>query len=116
MARETITQLIDDLDGSPADRTVRFSWDGQAYELELSSRNVAAFEDVLQPYLAAARSVSSPGQNHGPSDARTRVGRPRSKPRSDIREIRAWAQANGYQVTDRGRIPDRVMEAYEAAH
>jgi hypothetical protein len=115
MARETITQLIDDLDGSPADRTVKLGWDGQVYELELSAGNIAALEDVLQPYLAAARSVSSPGQNHGASGSRARVTRPRSKPRSDIKEIRAWAQANGYKVTDRGRIPDRVMQAYEAA-
>ncbi len=114
MARETITQLIDDLDGSPADRTVRFSLDGQVYELELSARNIAAFEEVLKPYQAAARSVSTPGRNRG-SGPRGGIGSTRSKPRSDIKEIRAWAQANGYKVTDRGRIPALVMEAYEAA-
>ena len=115
MATETITQLIDDLDGSPADRTVRFSWNGQAYELELNADNITALEDVLRPYLAAARSVSSSGRNSG-SGPRAVVGRTRSRPRSDIKEIREWAQANGYKVTDRGRIPVLVMEAYEAKH
>lgn len=115
MASETITQLIDDLDGGPADRTVRFSLDGQVYELELSARNIAALEEILRPYLAAARSVSAPDQNRG-SGPQAGVSRPRSKPRSDIKQIREWAQANGYKVTDRGRIPVLVMEAYEAAH
>jgi hypothetical protein len=31
-------------------------------------------------------------------------------------EIRAWAAANGYVVGNRGRMPDKVREAYAAAH
>jgi hypothetical protein len=113
VARETITQLIDDLDGNPADRTVRFSLDGQVYELELSAKNISALEESLKPYMAAARSVAPSGRNRG-SGPRAGVSSPRSRPRSDIKEIREWAQANGYKVTDRGRIPALVMEAYEA--
>ena len=33
-----------------------------------------------------------------------------------LAEIRDWARANGYEVSDRGRIPGNVMEAYEAAN
>jgi hypothetical protein len=30
--------------------------------------------------------------------------------------VRAWARENGYQISDRGRIPAEVTEAYSAAH
>ena len=30
------------------------------------------------------------------------------------REVREWARANGHQVSDRGRVPAEVMEAYRA--
>ena len=36
------TRLIDDLDGSKAERTVEFSWDGKSYAIDLSKRNLAA--------------------------------------------------------------------------
>lgn len=32
-----------------------------------------------------------------------------------VAEIRAWAMANGYSVSDRGRIPGEVREAFKAA-
>lgn len=32
-----------------------------------------------------------------------------------IAEVRAWARANGHQVSDRGRIPAQVVAAYTAA-
>jgi hypothetical protein len=30
--------------------------------------------------------------------------------------IRDWARKNGHAVSDRGRIPASVVDAYEAAH
>ena len=38
MAKETITRLIDDLDKSDADETVRFGLDGIEYEIDLFRR------------------------------------------------------------------------------
>lgn len=29
-------------------------------------------------------------------------------------EVRLWALANGHQVSDRGRVPQRLVEAYRA--
>lgn len=31
-------------------------------------------------------------------------------------DIRAWAKANKVDCPDRGRIPNRVIEAYQASH
>jgi hypothetical protein len=111
MATETTTRLIDDLDGSDALRTVTFAWDSRTYEIDLSKKNVAAFEKTLKPYLAVARSVRPAAG----SSTRRRSTATKAGPRRNLQPIREWARANGHQLADRGRVPDSVMAAYEAA-
>lgn len=36
--------------------------------------------------------------------------------KEQLTSIRDWARKNGYSVSDRGRIPSDVLEAYDAAH
>ena len=105
MAKRHLIQLIDDLDGSTIDgngKTVKFGLDGRSYEIDLSDKNADLLREVLAPYLKAARSLpANPGRR---ADAR-------SNP-SDHAAIRGWANANGYDVGDRARIPAAVREAY----
>jgi hypothetical protein len=108
MAKTIVTEYTDDLDGSKAQGTVRFSYGGTAYEIDLSSKNTKAFEKVLSPYLAAARKV------RGGVSAPTRRSRSAGTPKRNLGEVRAWAQSNGYQVADRGRIPAAVVEAFDS--
>lgn len=109
MAKRTITtvELTDDVDGGKADRTLTFGFDGASYEIDLSRKNATAFEKVLKPYVEAARKV-------GRGSAR----RPRKAagPVRDLGAIRSWARANGHEVSDRGRVPAAIIEAYEAAN
>jgi hypothetical protein len=112
MATETITRLIDDLDGSEAQRTVSFAWDGRAYEVDLSRKNLAAFEKTMKPYLAAARSARATTAR---SSGRRRPAATSARRRRDLQAIREWARRNGHEVSDRGRVSDAVIEAYEAA-
>jgi hypothetical protein len=42
--------------------------------------------------------------------------KPARSNRDQTAAIREWARANGHQVSDRGRIPKSVIEAYQAAH
>ena len=35
--------------------------------------------------------------------------------REETHAMREWARQNGHQVSDRGRIPKSVIEAYQAA-
>jgi hypothetical protein len=117
MATETFTRLVDDLDGSKAERTVAFSWDGRSYSIDLSKRNIAAFEKSLEPYISAARKE----QSTRPARGRARGGRGAAGGgaaggrRRDLSAVRTWARANGYEVSDRGRIGGDVVAAYEAA-
>lgn len=115
MARRIVHQLVDDLDGSVLEigegETVLFSLDGIAYEIDLTEENAAALRDALAPYIGAARSVSTR------SSAGNGGGRPRRRTgQQDYTAIRAWAKENGHSVSERGRIPASVLEAYEAAH
>jgi hypothetical protein len=107
MATMTATTLTDDLDGSPADTTVRFGYDGALYEIDLSTDHAQAFEEAIEPFLAAARVVR--GRPHAP--AAPHGGRSAA----EARTVRAWARANGIEVAARGRIPGTVLSAYRGA-
>jgi hypothetical protein len=112
VATETITRLVDDLDGGTAERTVAFNWDGHSYEIDLSKKNITAFEKALKPYLAAARTARPAS---GASRRRGTRATAASTKRADMHAIRDWARANGHEVSDRGRIAASIIEAYEAA-
>ena len=106
MATKITVALEDDLDGGPADETVRFEPGGAQYEIDLNKKNARAFRKRLAPFVEHARNAG-PGQRRGP--AWTASSRQRGV------DIRAWAKAKGLPVSDRGRIPASVVEQYEAA-
>jgi len=103
----TLTELIDDLDGGKADRTIAFSWDGNAYEIDLSKKNASVFEKTVKPYLEVARKVPRRATRQAGSGRRTQ---------RDLAAVREWARANGHTVSDRGRIAAAITAAYDAAH
>jgi hypothetical protein len=109
MAKEVITRLLDDLDGSPADETVRFGLDGRSYEIDLSTKNGEKLRKALAPYLDKARVAGSSG-------AGRRGGRRRGADRDfEPSAVREWAAKKGIQLSTRGRIPSDVVEKYKAA-
>lgn len=110
MAKTTIT--TDDLDGSPDAETISFSYAGSDYTIDLAKKNKAAFEKALKPYLDAATSTSSRRSSRS-SSTRSSARRRSSV---DTSAVRAWAQENGMEVSERGRISREVLEAYHAAH
>ncbi len=122
MARRIVHQLVDDLDGTVlepgAGETVRFSLDGTAYEIDLADENAAAFRDELAPYVAAARSVSAGAgaSGLGSTGSGGAARRQKRAGQRDYTPVREWAAQNGYTLSDRGRIPATVLEAYDAAH
>ena len=108
MAQRVHVILEDDLDGSSADETVMFGLDGVNYEIDLSAKNAAKLRDVLAKYVGVARKVQARGR-------RAAGGRSRGAA-TNASDIREWARANGYEVSDRGRVPAEVKAAYDAAH
>ena len=114
MARRIVHQLVDDLDGTVLEvgsgETVLFSLDGVAYEIDLTDDNAAALREAFAPYVSAARSIST---RRASASSTTRPRRRTGQ--QDYTEVRAWAKANGYTLSDRGRVPAAVLEAFEAA-
>jgi hypothetical protein len=105
-AKKISVVLEDDLDGGPADETVRFGLGGTEYEIDLSEKNAAAFRKQLAPFLEHARKAMRGQSRRAP---RTAAGRQRSD------DIRGWAKERGIAVSERGRIPASVVEQYHAA-
>ena len=112
MAQTIIT--TDDLDGSPDAETISFSYAGTDYTIDLAKKNRTAFEKALKPYLDAATGVSSRRSSRSSSSGSRSSARRRSS--VDTAAVRAWAQENGMEVSERGRISRGVLEAYHAAH
>ena len=99
MAQKIQTLLIDDLDGSQADGTVRFGLDGSEYEIDLNAEHAQALRDALARYVHAARRAG--GSTRRPA----RGGRRAPAGRVGSTEVREWAKAQGIEVKDRGRYP-----------
>ena len=112
MAKQVITVLTDDLDGGDADRTVEFGFDGINYTIDLSDKNAAKLRKALEPYLTAAAKVGRTNGNRRIA-ARTTAAPARSN-RDQNQAIREWATKNGYEVSERGRIPSTIVEAFHA--
>lgn len=116
MARRIHHQLVDDLDGTVCEpgqgETVLFSLDGISYEIDLTEENAAVLRSTLTRYTDRARRLPSPRRTRTGSSDRKR----RRSGQQDYSDVREWARQNGYQVSERGRVPAAVMEAYERAH
>ena len=106
MATKTIVSLSDDLTDEPADTTVSFGLDGRDYEIALTIENAEEFREILDTYMHAGRKV-------GGTRSRRRGSGP--VPEDVPKAVRAWAAAKGYEVSNRGRVPAAVIEAYRAA-
>ena len=106
MAQKITVALEDDLDGGPADETVRFGLGGTEYEIDLSTKNATAFRRQLAPFIEHARKTGR-GQRRRPGQT--------ASSREHSAGIRAWAKEQGITVSDRGRIPASVAEQYNAA-
>ncbi|GGK84627.1 histone-like nucleoid-structuring protein Lsr2 [Mangrovihabitans endophyticus] len=115
MARQVITTLIDDLDGKTADRTVEFSLDGTSYTIDLSEANAGRLRKALDPFIAAGTRVGR-GGGRGPKRTSAAFGGRSASSRDENKAIRDWALRNGHQISERGRIPSSVSDAYREAH
>ncbi|MEJ2865359.1 histone-like nucleoid-structuring protein Lsr2 [Actinomycetospora flava] len=120
MAQRTVVSLVDDLDGTEANETVEYALDGVTYEIDLNDKNAEQLRDVFAPYVAAARRTGG-RRSTGGGRSRSSSSRSSSKgvvgrSREALKAIRDWAQTEGWAVSDRGRLPNNVVEAYDAAH
>jgi len=113
VARREIVVLEDDLEGGKADETVKFSLDGVQYEIDLSDKNAKKLRDAVAQYVANARRVSRGGVVVG-GRAAARARGSAAADREQNKAIRAWAKRQGEDISDRGRIPQEIVDKYHA--
>lgn len=82
----------------PAAETVEFSIDGKHYRVDLTHRHADELRRALEPFIR----VATP----------QKAGSPR-RTRAEMKDLRTWAREHGWQLSDRGRIPDDAREAYD---
>lgn len=109
MAQRVQVLTVSDLSGTDLGTdgvTVSFGYQGVSYEIDLSESEVQDFDKAMAKYIEAGRRVG--GRRSG--------GKAPGRSRNDLGKVREWARANGHTVSDRGRIPRNVTDAYDAAH
>ncbi len=122
MAQKTVVTFLDDLDGeSEAEGTVPFALDGVEYEIDLTKENAEDLREIFAPYIAAGRRTGGRRTSSGRSRSSSRSSSPSAsgpvaRGREALKAIRDWAKGEGWAVSDRGRLPNNVVEAYDAAH
>lgn len=98
---------IDDMDATEGAETHRFSLDNERWEIDLVDPNYQELREALAPFIKHARKPGSSPKRVTKSPARTQG--------AGDKAIRDWAKANGKKIAERGRIPQDIQDAYDAA-
>ena len=107
----------EDVDG---DESVSFSYDGYTYGLDLCRAHAEDFHATIQGLIGVSTSRERVGGGlrrvaaAAPS-APAPTRNPARRDREQLNAIRDWANSHGYTVSNRGRIPAEVEEAYQAS-
>ena len=115
MAEIQTVEFVDDWDGKPVDgdevQKARFVVEGVEYKLDLRPANYQRFLKDMKKWSDKAQKIGRvKSKANKPSTTAGRNGR-----KAELAAIREWANANGYEVSHRGKIPLEVHDAYERA-
>jgi hypothetical protein len=99
-----------------ATETREFSISGKLYRTYLCKANADRFDELFAEWTEFAELVNS-------NAPRASVRKPGGgggarRDRTETAKVRAWAKSQNFQppVSDKGRIPDSVTDAFYAAH
>lgn len=119
MAQKYVVLMVDDLDGAQLEadeaESIRFSVNGENHAIDLSKQHAEEFRTVLKPYLEKSRKVDhvASGKRSVARSGSSSIIRPEEIERRQ--QIREWARKNGYKVSDRGRISQDIVQAFDKA-
>lgn len=122
VAKQVTVQLVDDLDGSVIDdesgEAIEFAVNGVEYSIDLKAKNASEFHKKLGYYIEHATRVGGRKRKPSPYTAATSTvaGKQAKRDPEQTRAIRQWAFDQGYEISERGRIPAGIEEAFNAAH
>ncbi|OLT35042.1 hypothetical protein BJF84_16000 [Rhodococcus sp. CUA-806] len=128
MAKKVSVQLVDDLDGSLIEEgsgeSIEFSVSGVDYVIDLKNKNANEFHRKLDYYIEHGTRVGGRKRKPAPAgavasgadDTAATASVKTKRDPAQTRAIRQWAADEGYEISERGRIPADIEEAYNAAH
>jgi hypothetical protein len=107
VAEQIIRKIVDDLDGSEADESIRFAFEGRPLVIDLSKKNADKFRKAIQPFIDAARPDRDGATPRRAASKGGKVG-------YDAGAIRVWAAEKGIAVPARGKIKKEIVDQYHA--
>jgi nucleoid-associated protein Lsr2 len=114
VAQKTVVVMTDDLTGGDATETIHFSLDNNDYVIDLNDKNAAALRSDFEKYIEAGRKHKAEAGAARPRRGGTAARGPASG--VDTAAVREGARANGHEVSERGRVSKKIIEAYAAAN
>ncbi|AOE43732.1 Lsr2-like DNA bridging protein [Gordonia phage Bantam] len=118
MRRDRI-EYYDDMDGKLLDEEtmvrVPVSWLGIDYELQVSPSNFAKLEKQFKKMTETATRVGGRKRQPATGAPTNGGGGAVSNGSYTMKDVREWAKNNDIEVNPKGRVPDAIIEQYEAA-
>lgn len=103
--------IVDDIDGeTDAVGDLTFFVDGQEYSVDLNEEHMEHYKGLIEEHRVMLLELADYGR---PLTRQASVRVPRGRTKHELDEIREWARANGHAVKDMGRIPEKVIDAFE---
>ena len=116
MAKTTRVVLTCDLhgDGTDAVTTIRMDNGTARYELDLCQSHFDELTGAGRRLRPRRRTGGTRSATKAANKAPAAKTRRRGRSGPDTAAVREWARANGHTVSDRGRIPGDILEAFAA--
>ncbi len=104
MATKTITITSCDLCGEEPASSVTISVGSKTATLDVCANHRGELDAAVSPFLKSTT-----------KSAKKATKPARAASRGDLGDVRAWAGANGFTVSERGRIATAIVDAYDQA-
>jgi hypothetical protein len=116
MAKTTRVVLVCDLhgDSTEAVTTIRVDNGTARYELDLCQSHFDELTGAGRRLRPRRRTGAARSTTKAAKKAAAAKTRRRGRGAPDTAAVREWARANGHAISDRGRIPGSVLEAFTA--
>jgi hypothetical protein len=117
VAKTTRVVLTCDLhgDGTEAVTTIRLDNGTVRYELDLCQTHLGELTGAGRRLRPRRRTGGAGSATKAANKTAAVKTRRRGRGALDTAAVREWARGHGFTVSDRGRIPRRIMEAFTAS-
>lgn len=119
MGKRVTVTLFDDMEPDlDAAEHLTFAFEGNHYEIDLSTKNANRLRKEMDAWIKHATRVAAPSTRKPRTASTGSRGNTFSggEPGLPLAEIRKWAIANGHTVSTKGRVSAEIVRAWKAAH